>query len=82
VAFISYVPRDEAGPDLKPLYDKFWEDEMGDMDHILRIHSHNPKSMVGHYEYYRHIMKGPSPLSRPQREMLAVVVSALNHCHY
>lgn len=82
MAFITYVPRDEAGPELKPLYDKFWEDEMDDMDHILRIHSLNPKSMEGHYEYYRHIMKGPSPLSRPQREMLAVVVSALNHCHY
>lgn len=82
MAFISYVPRDEAGPDLKPLYDRFWEDEMEDMDHILRIHSHNPKSMEGHYEYYRHIMRGPSPLSRPQREMLAVVVSAVNRCRY
>jgi len=27
-------------------------------------------------------MMGESPLSRVQREMLAVVVSFENHCHY
>ncbi|MCA1605632.1 MAG: carboxymuconolactone decarboxylase family protein [Acidobacteria bacterium] len=27
-------------------------------------------------------MRGPSGLSRVQREMIAVVVSAANHCHY
>jgi AhpD family alkylhydroperoxidase len=27
-------------------------------------------------------MHGPSPLSRAQREMLAVVVSRANDCHY
>jgi AhpD family alkylhydroperoxidase len=27
-------------------------------------------------------MRGPSPLSRAQREMLAVVVSAENECFY
>ena len=82
MAFISYVPYDEASGELADLYKKFWDKELGGVDHILRIHSHNPRSMLGHYEYYRHIMKGPSPLSRPQREMIAVVVSAMNHCHY
>ena len=82
MAFISYVPYDQAGPELDAQYRRFWDEEAGGVDHIIRIHSHNPNSMAGHYEYYRHIMKGPSPLSRPQREMIAVVVSALNHCHY
>ncbi len=52
------------------------------MDHILKIHGLNPDSLTGHYEYYRTIMRGPSPLSRAQREMIAVVVSAVNRCHY
>jgi len=82
MAFISYVLYDQADPELDALYRRFWDQEAGGVDHIVRIHSHNPKSMQGHFDYYRHIMKGPSPLSRPQREMIAVVVSALNHCHY
>jgi uncharacterized peroxidase-related enzyme len=33
-------------------------------------------------ELYREIMFGPSPLSRTERELLAVVVSAANDCYY
>lgn len=82
MSFISYVPYDKAGPELEKLHKRFWDKEWGGVDHILRIHGHNPKSMTGHYDYYRHLMKGPSPLSRVQREMIAVVVSTLNRCHY
>ena len=31
---------------------------------------------------YRAIMFGPSELSRAERELLAVVVSCTNDCHY
>jgi alkylhydroperoxidase family enzyme len=33
-------------------------------------------------ELYRAIMFGPSELSRAERELLAVVVSRANDCHY
>jgi alkylhydroperoxidase family enzyme len=33
-------------------------------------------------QMYRAVMYGDSPLSRHQREMLAVVVSKANHCVY
>jgi alkylhydroperoxidase family enzyme len=52
------------------------------VDNILRIHSLNPRSMRDHYALYAHLMRGPSPLSRVQREMIAVVVSAENDCFY
>ena len=35
-----------------------------------------------HYDLYVALMHRPSPLSRKQREMVAVVVSATNGCHY
>jgi alkylhydroperoxidase family enzyme len=35
-----------------------------------------------HYELYVELMRGPGPLSRVQREMIAVAVSSANHCHY
>ena len=54
----------------------------GKLDHILKIHSLNPESLDAHYDLYKWIMRGRSPLSRAQREMIAVVVSRLNQCHY
>ncbi|MEM8862322.1 MAG: carboxymuconolactone decarboxylase family protein [Chloroflexota bacterium] len=33
-------------------------------------------------DFYGTLMFGPSPLSRSQREMLATVVSVVNHCVY
>lgn len=52
------------------------------MDNILTIHSLNPASLRAHYDLYKVCMFGPSELSRSQREMVAVVVSATNRCHY
>jgi alkylhydroperoxidase family enzyme len=52
------------------------------MDNILRIHSLNPPSMAHHVQLYAHLMRGRSPLTRAQREMIAVTVSAENDCFY
>ena len=54
----------------------------GKIDNVLKIHSLNPRSLEDHYNLYRTLMYGRSPLSRAQREMIAVVVSAANKCHY
>ncbi len=67
MAFIEYVRADE------------WR---LDPDNILRIHGINPPVLKAHLALYRAVMHGPSPLTRIQREMMAVVVSADNQCHY
>ena len=82
MAWIKIIDEDEATGRLKELYDKYWDDTLGGVDNILRIHSLNVKSMQTHYDLYAHLMRGRSPLSRAQREMIAVVVSAANRCHY
>lgn len=79
MAYIPYVPFDEADGLLEELYDRYGGEKI---DNILRIHSLNPRSMRDHVGLYAHLMRGPSPLSRAQREMLAVVVSTLNDCFY
>jgi len=81
MAWIKMIPENEADDTLKALYDKIGNAHEG-VDHILKIHSQNPKSIQFHYDYYKHIMAGRSGLSRAQREMIAVTVSAANHCHY
>ena len=75
------VPEEEADGELRRWYDRLTE-PWGGVDHILKIHSLNPASLGAHFELYRTLMRGPSPLSRVQREMIAVTVSAVNGCHY
>jgi hypothetical protein len=53
-----------------------------DNDNILRIHGVNSRVMKNHYDLYRSLMIGKSPLTRAQREMIAVVVSSANACRY
>lgn len=81
MAWIKIIKEDEASGRLKELYNKY-EEPSGIVDNILKIHSLNVKSMKGHYDLYAHLMRGPSDLSRIQREMIAVVTSTVNHCHY
>lgn len=81
MAWIKIVREDEAKGRLKELYDRYAEPS-GIVDNILKIHSLNVKSLKGHYDLYAHLMRGPSDLSRAQREMIAVVVSSVNRCHY
>ena len=49
---------------------------------VLKIQSLHPEGMRGHHALYRTLMFGPSPLSRAEREAIAVVVSKTNGCHY
>jgi alkylhydroperoxidase family enzyme len=49
---------------------------------IVRIMTPNGLVMKTSMEMYGALMHGESPLSRAQREMLAVVVSRANRCRY
>lgn len=54
----------------------------GSVANILLVQSLDPKALAHHYELYRHLMYGPSSLSRALREAIAVTVSTVNHCEY
>jgi alkylhydroperoxidase family enzyme len=75
------INEDEAEGSLKSYYEKYG-DAGGSVDNILKIQSLNPDSLKWHYELYYHLMRGRSGLSHVQREMIAVVVSRTNGCHY
>jgi hypothetical protein len=72
MAFIRYLSESEL-----PV-----KERVSDQDNIIQVHAVHPAVMRQHYELYRELMHRPGPLSRRQREMLAVRVSALNGCHY
>lgn len=81
MAWIKMI--DEAGATgrLKAAYAKLIE-PWGGVDNILKIHSLNLRSLWAHFELYKTVMHGRSDLTKVQREMIAVVVSATNDCHY
>jgi len=81
MAHIPYVSRAAARGLLADLYRRY-AGPGGEVDNILRIHSLNPPSLEHHYRLYAHLMRGRSPLTRVQREMIAVTVSAANDCFY
>ncbi len=49
---------------------------------IVTSHTLNDSAVRAHLGLYRAIMFGESPLTRDEREAMAVAVSAVNDCHY
>jgi len=81
MAWIEMIPEESAEGALKEAYDQLIE-PWGGVDNIMKIHSLNVRSLWAHFELYKTMMYGRSGLRRAQREMIAVVVSAINKCHY
>ena len=81
MAWIKMIREEDAKGRLKKLYGLLTE-PWGGVDNILKIHSLNPRSLRSHFDLYKSLMRGRSDLSLIQREMIAVVVSSINHCHY
>jgi alkylhydroperoxidase family enzyme len=82
VAWIDTIPEAEAIDEVAAAYAECGDRKTGKVDHIMKIHSLHPQTMLDHEQLYKTLMYGRGPLSRPQREMIATVVSALNHCLY
>ncbi len=79
--YIDIIPLKRATGLLKKQYEAALA-RAGRIWGIVSIMSPNPRAMRVSMDFYKTLMYGPSPLSRGQREMLAVVVSATNHCVY
>ena len=55
---------------------------LGRVDWIMHIHALDVGSMNAHAVLYRQAMKGTKTLRKVEREMVALVVSKTNDCHY
>lgn len=79
--WIKQIDISEATGLLKTEFDRAIQ-RAGRVWQIVRIMSINPRAMRDSIAFYITTMMGESPLSRVQCEMLAVIVSFENHCHY
>jgi hypothetical protein len=55
-------------------------ERLGAPNNVVRVHSWRPDLMLKWLDFYEYINRGPSGLSRIDREMIGVVVSADNRC--
>ena len=74
---IEQVPVEKATGLLKKLFDEAIA-RAGRIWHIVHVMSQNPRAMDTSMKFYGALMFGRSPLTRWQREMLAVVTSKAN----
>jgi alkylhydroperoxidase family enzyme len=81
-AWIEVIPESEAEGLLRALYEKEWDNQHQLVDNILKVHSLHPETLRAHVDLYRTVMYGKSAITRPEREMIGVTVSAINQCHY
>jgi uncharacterized peroxidase-related enzyme len=81
MAWIQQVSLAEATGKLRELFDAAVK-RAGRVFGILRVQSVNPHALEASTDLYKTLMFGASPLSRRQREMLAVVTSRANDCFY
>lgn len=79
--YIEQIGIAQATGFLKKQFDTAVE-RAGRLWHIIHIMGQNPRVMDASMKFYGALMFGTSPLSRWQREMLAVVTSKANGCFY
>jgi uncharacterized peroxidase-related enzyme len=87
------VPKNMAGVmalDLAPAeptpamaaYFQKCRDKIGFVPNVLQAYSHNMAKLEAFAAFYNDLMLAPSGLSKLEREMIAVAVSAENRCYY
>lgn len=81
MANLRLVDEDDASGLLKEEYDAAVA-RAGKVFNIVKAMSLRPGTLRRSMQLYREVMFGRSGLSRIERELLAVVVSRANDCHY
>jgi len=81
MAWIKTMPQDSATGKTKKVYDRILK-ERRHLANIFIAQGLEPEVLEDHLDLYVHLMIGPGPLSREEREMIAVVVSAANRSAY
>ena len=81
MTWIKAIDETNAEGELARSYDELRQ-RAGAVANILMIHSLAPEVLKAHLDIYHAALHAPGELSRAQREMIAVAVSAANGCHY
>jgi uncharacterized peroxidase-related enzyme len=78
---LDLAPADPLSDGTKAYFAKC-EEKLGLVPNVLLAYAFDEKKLRAFSDMYNDLMLGDSGLSKLEREMIAVAVSALNHCHY
>jgi uncharacterized peroxidase-related enzyme len=76
------VPPREALPADLQKYFRICDEKIGFLPNVLAAYSFDEKKLRAFIGFYNDLMLDDSPLTKLEREMIAVVVSSANHCYY
>lgn len=78
---LDLAPPDPLPEEVVELFAKCQE-KLGLVPNVLVAYAHNPEKLRAFSQMYNTLMLAKSGLTRLEREMIAVAVSALNRCWY
>ena len=81
ITALNLAPAEPLEADIAAYFAKC-EERLGLIPNVLRAYSFNQAKLRAFMEMYNDLMLAPSGLSKMEREMIAVVVSAENRCVY
>jgi len=75
------TPESELPDDIKAIYEQN-RAKIGFVPNVFRAYSRRPEHFRAFMHYHDVLMRGPSGLSRAEREAIVVAVSGENRCQY
>ncbi|GGK26884.1 peroxidase-related enzyme [Salinarimonas ramus] len=75
------LPRADLSPEMRAYLEKC-DEKIGFVPNVLAAYAHDDVKLSAFAAFYNGLMLAPSGLSKLEREMIAVVVSAANRCYY
>lgn len=82
MTWIETINEDQWDGQLAELRPRVTDPTTDKVDNIMAVHSLDPGSMKAHLTLYQQAMRGTKSLPKVDREMIALVVSKTNGCHY
>ena len=82
MSWIESIDDGDWAGELAALRERVADPQTGRVDHIMAVHSLNPRSLAAHDAVYRSAMRGTASLRKVDRELIAFVVSEINECRY
>jgi len=81
MSFIQTIRESEAQGPLSTVYGRL-QQELGFVPNLFKASSLNADMLHAQVGLFSTLMAGPSNLTRPQRAMIALIVSQTNRCRY
>jgi uncharacterized peroxidase-related enzyme len=81
IAWLPFAEGEPSDPDVRSLFQRALE-RLGFIPNVFRVFAGRPEHFKKWRAHFNEVTIGESELSAAEREMIAVVVSAENHCLY